>query len=121
MEFGMREQFLGVPIDILSLHETVDLADKSISSRERCQHVALNVAKFVKMRRQPEIWRDVVESDIVGIDGMGILGGARLPGSKAHERVVGIDLFKAQSGRQNQKLCDTRLLLQDSLGPVPPR
>jgi len=103
MEFGMREEFLGVPIDILSLHETVDLADKSMSHRERCQHVALNVAKFIRMRRQPELWHDVVESDIVGIDGMGILWGARLLGSTAHERVAGIDLFKEILG-----LCDRK-------------
>ena len=99
----MREQFLGVPIDILSLHETVDLADKSMSGRERCQHVALNVAKFIKMRRQPELWRDVAESDIVGIDGMGILWGARLLGSQAHERVAGIDLFKEILGLCERK------------------
>jgi N-acetylglucosaminyldiphosphoundecaprenol N-acetyl-beta-D-mannosaminyltransferase len=90
----MREEFLGVPIDILSLRETVDMADRSMSRRERCRHVALNVAKFIKMRQQPELWRDVVESDIVGIDGMGILWGSRLLGLKAHERVAGIDLFK---------------------------
>jgi N-acetylglucosaminyldiphosphoundecaprenol N-acetyl-beta-D-mannosaminyltransferase len=99
----MRAEFLGTPIDILSLNETVDLADKSMSRRERCQHVALNVAKFVKMRRQPELWRDVVESDIVGIDGMGILWGCRMLGVKAHERVAGIDLFKEILG-----LCDRK-------------
>src|SRR5579864_2920321 len=99
----MRDEFLGVPIDILSLNETVHLADKSMSDRQRCQHVALNVAKFVKMRRQPELWRDVVESDIVGIDGMGILWGCRLLGVNAHERVAGIDLFKEILG-----LCDRK-------------
>jgi N-acetylglucosaminyldiphosphoundecaprenol N-acetyl-beta-D-mannosaminyltransferase len=99
----MREEFLGVPIDILSLNETVDLADKSMSNRQRCQHVALNVAKFIKMRQQPELWRDVVESDIVGIDGMGIFWGSRLLGLKAHERVAGIDLFKEILG-----LCDRK-------------
>jgi N-acetylglucosaminyldiphosphoundecaprenol N-acetyl-beta-D-mannosaminyltransferase len=90
----MRAEFLGVPVDILSLNETVGMADQSMSRRQRCQHVALNVAKFVKMRRQPELWRDVVESDIVGIDGMGILWGCKLLGVRAHERVAGIDLFK---------------------------
>jgi N-acetylglucosaminyldiphosphoundecaprenol N-acetyl-beta-D-mannosaminyltransferase len=94
----MRAEFLGVPVDILSLTETVDLADKSMTSRQRCQHVALNVAKLVKMRRQAELWRDVVESDIVGIDGMGILWGCRLLGLKADERVAGIDLFKEVLG-----------------------
>lgn len=99
----MREEFLGVPIDILSLNETVDLADKSMVSRRRCQHVALNVAKLVKMRQQPELWRDVVESDIVGIDGMGILWGCRLLGLNAHERVAGVDLFKEILGLCNRK------------------
>jgi N-acetylglucosaminyldiphosphoundecaprenol N-acetyl-beta-D-mannosaminyltransferase len=99
----MRQEFLGVPVDILSLNETVGLADKSMCSRQRCQHVALNVAKFVKMRQQPELWRDVVESDIVGIDGMGILWGCRLLGLKADERVAGIDLFREILG-----LCDRK-------------
>jgi N-acetylglucosaminyldiphosphoundecaprenol N-acetyl-beta-D-mannosaminyltransferase len=76
---------------------------KRLNLRQRCQHVALNVAKFIKMRQQPELWRDVVESDIVGIDGMGILWGSRLLGLKAHERVAGIDLFKAILG-----LCDRK-------------
>jgi|SRR5579871_6720108 len=98
----MRAEFLGVPIDILSLTETVDLANRSMSQRQRCQHVALNVAKFVKMRRQPELWRDVVDSDIVGIDGMGILWGCRLLGVNAHERVAGIDLFKEILGLCNR-------------------
>jgi N-acetylglucosaminyldiphosphoundecaprenol N-acetyl-beta-D-mannosaminyltransferase len=99
----MRAEFLGVPVDILSLTETVDLANSSMSRRQRCQHVALNVAKFVKMRRQPELWRDVVDSDIVGIDGMGILWGCRLLGVKADERVAGIDLFKEILGLCNRR------------------
>jgi N-acetylglucosaminyldiphosphoundecaprenol N-acetyl-beta-D-mannosaminyltransferase len=103
MELRVREEFLGVPIDILSLNETVDLADRSMSLRQRCQHVALNVAKFVRMRQQPELWRDVVESDIVGIDGAGILWGARLLGLNAHARVAGIDLFREILG-----LCDAK-------------
>lgn len=99
----MRAEFLGVPVDILSLNETVDVAEKSMTCRQRCQHVALNVAKFVKMRRQPELWRDVVESDIVGIDGMGILWGCRLLGVKANERVAGIDLFREILALCNRK------------------
>jgi hypothetical protein len=43
MELRMGENFLGVPIDILSLNETVDLADKLMSSRRRCQHNVMRV------------------------------------------------------------------------------
>lgn len=90
----MRIEFLGTPVDTLTLAETIARASQAMRERRRCQHVALNVAKLVQMRRNPELWRDVVESDIIGIDGMGIVWGARLLGIKVSERVAGIDLFE---------------------------
>jgi N-acetylglucosaminyldiphosphoundecaprenol N-acetyl-beta-D-mannosaminyltransferase len=90
----MRVEFLGTPVDVLTLEETVTEAVLAMRNRGRCQHVALNVAKFVKMRSDAELWRDVVESDIVGIDGMGIVWGARILGITVKERVAGIDLFE---------------------------
>lgn len=89
----MRAHFLGCPVDILTMAETVDLARKAMRSRQRLQHVALNVAKFVNMRSDPVLAADVVNSDIVGIDGMGILWGARALGLPAMSRVTGVDLL----------------------------
>jgi len=90
----MRVEFLGVPMDDLTLEETVAQAALAMRERRRCQHVALNVAKLVKMRSNPDLRRDVVESDIIGIDGMGIVWGARLLGLSIPERVAGIDLLE---------------------------
>ena len=42
-------------------------------TRQRLQHVALNVAKFVNMRFDFVLATDVASSDIVGIDGMGVV------------------------------------------------
>jgi N-acetylglucosaminyldiphosphoundecaprenol N-acetyl-beta-D-mannosaminyltransferase len=89
----MRESFLGCPVDILTMAETVDLARRAIRSRQRLQHVALNVAKFVNMRRDPVLAADVANSDVVSIDGMGIVWGARCLGLPARVRVTGIDLL----------------------------
>ncbi len=89
----MRESFLGCPIDILTMCETVDLARDAMRSRKRLQHVALNVAKFVNMRRDPVLADDVANSDVVSIDGMGIVWGARCIGLPARCRVTGIDLL----------------------------
>ncbi|RTE91986.1 WecB/TagA/CpsF family glycosyltransferase [Bradyrhizobium sp. LVM 105] len=89
----MRAYFLGCPIDILTMAETVGLARKAMRSRQRLQHVALNVAKFVNMRSDPVLAADVASSDIVGIDGMGILWGARGLGLPATSRVTGVDLL----------------------------
>jgi N-acetylglucosaminyldiphosphoundecaprenol N-acetyl-beta-D-mannosaminyltransferase len=89
----MRESFLGCPIDILTMTETVDLARAAMRNRQRLQHVALNVAKFVNMRRDPVLAADVANSDVVSIDGMGIVWGARCIGLSAKVRVTGIDLL----------------------------
>lgn len=90
----MRSEFLGVPIDLLTCRETVALAVDAMRNNDLTQHVAINVAKLVKARTNEELRRDIVESDIVGIDGMGIVWGARLLGVPVPERVAGVDLME---------------------------
>src|SRR5882757_1825411 len=89
----MRQYFLGCPIDILTMAETVNLAREAMLRRQRLQHVALNVAKLVNMRRNDVLAADVAGSDLITMDGMGIVWGAKLLGLPAQERVTGIDLF----------------------------
>jgi len=89
----MRTQLLGCPIDPLTMAETKALATSAMRKRKRLHHVALNVAKFVNMRSDLVLRADVAGSDIVGIDGMGIVLAARWLGIPVKERVAGIDLF----------------------------
>jgi N-acetylglucosaminyldiphosphoundecaprenol N-acetyl-beta-D-mannosaminyltransferase len=89
-----RAVLLGVPIDLLGMEETVARAHQAMIERTTVRHVALNVAKLVKLRSDPELARDVADSTIVGIDGMGIVYGLRLQGVAA-ERVSGCDLMYA--------------------------
>ena len=89
----MRVEFLGCPMDILTMDETVDLALQAMRDRTSLRHVALNVAKLVNMRFDPVLASDVITSDLVGIDGMGIVFAARALGVHVTERVAGIDLF----------------------------
>lgn len=93
-EGSVRTEYLGTPIDLLTFDQTVTRAVEAMRRREPTQHVAMNVAKLVKMRRDPELRRDVIASDIIGIDGMGIVWGARALGLPAAERVAGIDLME---------------------------
>jgi N-acetylglucosaminyldiphosphoundecaprenol N-acetyl-beta-D-mannosaminyltransferase len=92
---AVRVEFIGLPIDILSSRETVDLAVAAMRSRKRLQHVAINVAKIVKARSDAELRRDIVGSDLVGIDGMGVVLGLRLAGYDVPERVAGVDVMVA--------------------------
>lgn len=89
----MRASFLGCPIDILTLDETVELARGAMHARGRLQHVALNVAKLINMRFDPVLAADVAYSDVIGIDGMGIVWGARALGLRVKTRVAGVDLL----------------------------
>jgi N-acetylglucosaminyldiphosphoundecaprenol N-acetyl-beta-D-mannosaminyltransferase len=99
----MRAEFLGVPIDLLTLDQTVARAVDAMLMKQPVQHVAINVAKLVNTRRDAELKRDVCESHIVGIDGMGIVWGARAMGIDVPERVSGVDLM--------EKLLETSSLL----------
>lgn len=89
-----RVDFLGVPIHLLTMQETLAQVAAAIRERRPLQHVALNVAKFVKLRSDPELRSDVLGADLVGIDGMGILVGARALGLPVPERVAGVDLME---------------------------
>lgn len=91
----MRQELFGIPIDSLTFEETVGRAVGAMRTRTLTQHVAINVAKLVKARSNGELRRDIVESDIVGIDGMGVLLAARLLGIPVPERVAGVDLMQA--------------------------
>lgn len=91
----MRVTLFGLPVDLLSYRETVERILAAIAAGERCQHVALNVAKLVNARTNAELDRDIRDSDIVGIDGMGIVYALRLLGHPLCERVAGADLFES--------------------------
>lgn len=89
----MRIKVLGCPVDILSAQQTLDMVENAIARREKLQHVAMNVAKLVKMQTDGELRSDVLSSGIIGIDGMGIVIAARLEGCRSATRVAGVDLM----------------------------
>lgn len=90
----MRVTLFDTPVDILTMDETILHAVNAMETRTRCQHVALNVAKLVNARTDKELDQDVRDSDIVGIDGMGIVLALKLAGHMVPERVAGVDLFE---------------------------
>lgn len=91
----MRISFLGTPIDLLSEEETLRRAVAAMQAGPPITHVALNVAKFVKMRTDAELRADVEQADLIGIDGMGVVLALRLFGQRRVERVAGVDLMFA--------------------------
>ncbi|MGQ9370036.1 WecB/TagA/CpsF family glycosyltransferase [Azospirillum sp. ST 5-10] len=88
-----RMRFLGVPMDPLDMEETVRIIDAAIAEGVCLKHVVVNVSKLVNMRSDPALHADVVDSDLINIDGQGVVWGARLAGCPVPARVAGIDLM----------------------------
>lgn len=88
-----RATFLGVPLDAITMDETVARCLDLIRSGKPAQHVVLNAGKCVLMSDAPDV-RDIVRRcEIVNADGQSVVWGARLLGVRVPERVAGIDLM----------------------------
>jgi len=92
-ETTARITFFGTNVDLMSLEALCARAEAAMQSKVLTRHTALNVAKLINLRSDTELATDVNTSDIVGIDGKGIVYGLGLFGVKSAERVAGIDLF----------------------------
>ena len=88
-----RIEFLGSPMHALSMSETLQLAEEAMSERRPLHHTVVNVSKLVNMGRNAELREDVTTADLINVDGMGVLWGARLLGCALPERVAGVDVM----------------------------
>jgi len=80
-------------MDIATMDETVELITDRIEKKHFTQHTVVNVAKLINMRKDTVLNESVRACEIISVDGMGIVLGARLLGYDVAERVAGIDLF----------------------------
>lgn len=80
-------------MDVASMSDTVQSIHNSITEGRFTQHVVVNVAKIVNMRTDAQLNESVRSCDIINIDGMGVVLGARFLGHPVAERVAGVDLF----------------------------
>ncbi|URQ97578.1 WecB/TagA/CpsF family glycosyltransferase [Pseudoalteromonas sp. SCSIO 43095] len=88
-----RIEFLKAPMDIATMQETVTFIESRIEQKQFLQHVVVNVAKIVNMQKDPVLAESVKACEVINIDGMGVVFGARFLGHDVPERVAGVDLF----------------------------
>ena len=86
--------FLDIPLDILTMDETVNKIDKAIISNKQVHHCVINAGKVVKIQNDERLKESVINSDIVNADGMSVVWSVRFLGYKIQERVAGIDLME---------------------------
>ena len=90
----MKIDFLGIPVDSITMEETINLIDIAIQRNENINHVVINAGKVVSMLNDKELFNSVVSCDIINADGQSIVWAARFLGKKLPGRVAGIDLMQ---------------------------
>jgi N-acetylglucosaminyldiphosphoundecaprenol N-acetyl-beta-D-mannosaminyltransferase len=68
----------GVPIDNLTLVETLDRIDEMIRIGGTHQHVVVNVDKIVKLQADSELRKAILSCDLINADGQPIVWASRL-------------------------------------------
>jgi len=95
--------FLNIPIDAITMRETLERVEKAITSNQQIHHTVVNAGKIVLMQKDKELEKSVVEADIINADGQAIVWAANLLGQKLPERVSGIDLMEELVKRSFEK------------------
>ena len=90
---GNRVNFIGIPLDNLTMSETLDRIENSIFNNKQIHHCVINASKVVNMQSDKKLQESVISSDIINADGMSIVWAARFLGYEIKERVSGIDLM----------------------------
>jgi N-acetylglucosaminyldiphosphoundecaprenol N-acetyl-beta-D-mannosaminyltransferase len=91
---GHRVEFLHAPMHAITMDQTLALACEAMRTKTPLHHTVVNVAKLVNMDRNHDLRDDVAEADLINVDGMGVVWGARLFGIKVPERVAGVDIMQ---------------------------
>lgn len=98
-----RAHVLGVPIDRLDMPATLERIDRLIANGEFAQHVAINAAKVVAMRDDPELAEIIRRCELVSADGQSIVWASKLLGDPLPTRVAGIDLMQELLARAEER------------------
>ena len=89
-----RILIMGCPIDSLDMDQTIARIEKYIKEGKPRQHVVVNVAKIVEMRKDTRLREIVSSCDLINADGMPVVWASRLLGTPLPCRVAGVDLFQ---------------------------
>ncbi len=90
-----RISICDIPVDALTMEETIHLIDRSIIERRPIHHVVINAAKVVNAQKDMVLKESIVNCDIINADGQAIVWASRLFNTPLPERVAGIDLMES--------------------------
>ena len=98
-----RHHIAGIPIDAVTMDETVAAALAAIDDGRFAQHGALNAAKVVRLQSDATLRDAVGGCELITADGQAVVWASRLLGDPLPERIAGIalrlrDLWRRHTG-----------------------
>lgn len=90
-----RVKICDIPVDALTMAQTLDIIDNAIYKKAPIHHVVVNAAKLVNAQKDAELKKSITECDIINADGQAIVWASRFLNVPLPERVAGIDLMEA--------------------------
>jgi N-acetylglucosaminyldiphosphoundecaprenol N-acetyl-beta-D-mannosaminyltransferase len=106
---GGRTEILGCPIDVVDMEQALAECERFIQARDTAgsrgfaQHMAINAAKIVSMRDDPQLRELIAQSELVTADGQAIVWASKVLGDPLPVRVAGIDLMQALLARAEER------------------
>jgi N-acetylglucosaminyldiphosphoundecaprenol N-acetyl-beta-D-mannosaminyltransferase len=90
----MRAEIFGVPLDLLTMDQSVARCVEIVESAVPAQHVVINASKVVMMQDVPGLRDTIAACEMVNADGQSIVWAGRILGIPVPERVAGVDLME---------------------------
>ena len=98
-----RLDFLGAPLDPLTMEETVATVERAIAAGASLRQASLNAAKVVRVQNDVTLRNALWACDLVTADGQPIVWVSRLFGHPVPERVNGTDLMEKLLARAAER------------------
>lgn len=89
-----RINICNIPVDALTMKQTIALIDEAIREKRSIHHVVINAVKVVNAQKDEKLRDSIVSCDIINADGQGIIWASQLLNKPLPERVAGIDLME---------------------------
>lgn len=88
-----RVTLFDMPLDLLTMEQTVERCVELVESRIAAQHVVTNAGKVVLAAENPRLREIISGCALVNADGQSVVWAGRMAGLTVPERVAGIDLM----------------------------
>lgn len=93
-----RVTICNIPVDALTMEETLQQIGIAIEQKRPIHHVVVNAAKLVNAQNDKALKESIVNCDIINADGQAIVWASRFLNQPLPERVAGIDLMEELVG-----------------------